>query len=277
MINQFFKYQSLGNDFILFDWTCQKRTVFQSINHPAWEANVVKLCDRHFGIGADGVLVLRKDNKDTTEMLIFNSNGSQAEICLNGIRCCAYHQYLNSHCRRVHILAGTQLTRSQIISRQSIPQIMTHLSSVIYEQAITIATKKRNFIGHQLDVGNPHCVILEKTTPSWLSTHGSTIEQHELFPRKTNVEFVWHERNDTRLVYRVLVYERGCGMTLACSSGAAAVTKTLHHLGKIRHDEKVQLLMQGGVLECMISADGRVSLTGTVHRVFSGNVPMFTT
>jgi diaminopimelate epimerase len=273
MIKKFIKYQSLGNDFILFDWIDQSdESISNFLQHPEWKPRVVKLCDRHFGIGADGVLLLKKNREHLIEMLIYNSDGSRAEICLNGIRCCAYHRYLDTHSESMYICAGGQSTFSRIIPGGVVPQIMTQVSSAVYERAIDVPAAARTFHGHHVHVGNPHYIVFEKTDPSWLSAHGSSIERHELFPNKTNVEFVWQEESDPCLVYRVLVYERGCGMTLACSSGAAAITKALHHLGKIQHDEKIQLLMQGGALESTISARGEVSLIGTAHRVFSGEL-----
>jgi diaminopimelate epimerase len=273
MMTRFTKYHSLGNDFVLFDWTDQtEESILQCLQKPEWEATVVQLCDRHFGIGADGVLVLKNSHEDTIEMRIYNSDGSEAEICLNGIRCCAYHRYLDTRSEIIPILTRKQLTYNQIIPGTPTPQVRTCVSTVVYEQPLEVPTENTTFRGHQIYVGNPHYVVFEKTDPSWLSAHGSAIEQHELFPHKTNVEFVWQEENDSRLVYRALVYERGCGMTLACSSGAAAITKALHHFGKIQHEEKILLLMQGGALECMISDDGEVSLIGTAHRVFSGKL-----
>lgn len=275
MTTRFTKYHSLGNDFILFDWTDQtEESVLQCLQNPEWKATVVQLCDRHFGIGADGVLVLNNGPEDSIEMRIFNSDGSEAEICLNGVRCCAYHRYLHTRSEIIPIRTRKQLTHNQIILGIATPQVRTCISTVVYERPLEVPVEGTTFRGHQLYVGNPHYVVFEKMDPSWLSAHGSAIEQHVLFPHKTNVEFVWQEENDPPLVYRALVYERGCGMTLACSSGATAITKALHYLGKIRHDEKIRLLMQGGPLECMISASGEVLLTGTAHYIFSGEMEL---
>jgi diaminopimelate epimerase len=274
---QFIKYHSLGNDFILLDWMGQSDAFSQKhIQSPEWKKEVIQLCDRHFGIGADGVLILKKGMDGTEEMLIFNSDGSQAEICLNGIRCCAHHRYMcDSQSTTIRIQAGKQSTCSQIIcgnDSQSPFQIQTHISSALYEQAVDVSLKNRIIHGHRIDVGNPHYVVFEKTDFCWLSSHGSSIEQHELFPNKTNVEFVWQESGDSPSDYRVLVYERGCGMTLACSSGAAAITKALHHLGKLPNEETIYLHMPGGCLGCEISRRGEISLTGTAGRVFSGTM-----
>jgi diaminopimelate epimerase len=276
-LKEFVKYQSLGNDFILFDWTTHAETVInERINHSHWKSHVVSLCDRHTGVGADGILLLKLRLDSTFEMLIFNSDGSRAEICLNGIRCSAHYLYhRDKQCRTFHIQAGSQSIRNQILlsdKEHGYLRILTQVSSPVFEKSISVSTGEGIFNGHQVHVGNPHFVVFQKKELSWLSQHGVLIEQHSYFPQKTNVEFVWKDHEEDSSTYRVLVYERGCGITLSCSSGAVAIMKALHQLGMVRHEESINLVMLGGILECTISQQGRVSLIGNAHRVFSGRL-----
>jgi len=295
MLKQFIKYQSLGNDFILFDWKDRSElSIVDCIQHPQWGSYVVKCCDRHRGIGADGVLILKKNIDGLPEMLIFNSDGSPAQICLNGIRCCAHYLACqNPGMQTMNIFSGKRSIGCQIISsdipnvtqksalakpkirflnhvRYKYLQIMTHVSAPVYEKLISVSIGERIFNGHCVDVGNPHFVLFEKTELGWLSQHGMLIERHPLFEQKTNVEFVWQENEDDPATYRVLVFERGCGITQSCSSGAVAVMVALHHLGMIKAEQPTNIVMLGGILECTISQSGDVSLKGSADPVFWG-------
>jgi len=272
MLKQFIKYQSLGNDFILFDWNDRSElSIVDCIQHPQWGSYVVKCCDRHRGIGADGVLILKKNIDGLPEMLIFNSDGSPAQICLNGIRCCAHYLACqNPGMQTMNIFSGKRSICCQIISSDKYLQIMTHVSAPVYEKLISVSTTEGIFNGHCVDVGNPHFVLFEKKELGWLSQHGMLIERHPLFEQKTNVEFVWQENEDDPATYRVLVFERGCGITQSCSSGAVAVMVALHHLGMIKAEQPTNLVMLGGILECMISQSGDVSLKGSADPVFWG-------
>jgi len=269
MLTEFIKYQSLGNDFILFDWTrrCEE-LIYEMIVDSQWKPRVVSLCDRHTGIGADGVLLLKNRSDSTIEMLVYNSDGSQAEICLNGIRCCAHYLY---HCDKntqvFQIRCGVQSIVNEILPSD---RILTRIAAPVYEHSLSVSTQEGIFNGHRVHAGNPHFVVFEKNELSSLSRHGVLIERHPLFPQKTNVEFVWKDNEEDHSTYRVLVYERGCGITLACSSGAAAIMKAMHQLGMIHAEKRIKLAMLGGILECMISLEGFVSLIGKAHRVFSG-------
>lgn len=267
---RFIKYSSLGNDFIVFDEMDERMA--KRIQTAQWRSYVEKLCDRHRGIGADGVLILKKRTQ-IPEMLIFNSDGSQAEICLNGIRCCVHHLYVqNPNNQKIAIKAGKQTIESEIVSSDLCPRIMTRIPLPIYERSASIETTEGILKGHCVDAGNPHFVVFEKNELSWLSRHGGQIECHPQFPQKTNVEFVWQEKGDELSIFHVLVHERGCGITLSCSSGAAAITAALHHLGMIQIEQRVNLLMLGGLIECRMSAKGQVFLLGSAERLFCGEI-----
>lgn len=273
MLKNFLKYQSLGNDFILFD--CYKKPetyINQALSETSFPAEVQALCDRHFGIGADGVLVLKGNtNSRLPEMLIFNADGSKAEICLNGLRCVAQH--LNSNYNfptQFKIKVGDKIVECFILYQKELNEavlIKTNVGVVDYLGELSITIPQGSLSGHQASIGNPHFIVFEQTCLEWLSANGSQIEKNESFPNKTNVEFVWQEEPNH---FRALVYERGCGITLACSSGAAAIAGTLVKLGKVAQDQEFKISMPGGTISCCVNSAGEVILSAEAKLVFSG-------
>ena len=265
----FFKYQSLGNDFILFDF-------YPSVNlkeDKNWNSIAQKLCNRHFGIGADGVLVLFNNQKlKVPQILIFNADGSQAEICLNGLRCVAHYLYKNHDFPvQFKIEMGGKLIDCQIEESDGENEIVTKIPSPLYLGEKEIDVNGTKFCGHVVNVGNPHFIILQETDVNWLKKYGHLIEGHKEFPNKTNVEFVWQ---DNKSIFNMLVYERGCALTLACSSGATAVIFLLNYLKKVLGEEKVFLKMPGGRLCCWIEQEQQVVLQAKADLVFKGAVKL---
>lgn len=275
MFQHFSKYQSLGNDFILFDWF-KKPEVFieQVLRTPSWPETVRSLCNRHTGIGADGVLILRDNlERGCVQMLIFNADGTQAQICMNGLRCMA-HCLVTSH-RFPDAFTIATLTSEvactvthNAINREQLV-ITTKLSGAALGQQQTLTVGDKVITGVIADVGNPHFIISEPITLAWLAQHGNAIETHEIFPHKTNVEFVWPQP-ETSATYNVLVHERGCGITQACSSGAAAITWSLFCRKQHPQNERITLVMPGGTVTCWVDEDEAVNLQAAAHKVFDG-------
>lgn len=277
MLQHFSKYQSLGNDFILFDWL-KKPDFFieQTLRASNWPTTVATLCSRHTGIGADGVLIL-KDNltQGCAQMRIFNADGTEAALCMNGLRCIA-HRLVTAHNfpsiftieTRASLVTCTvthdQTDRGQLV-------IITKLSGASFDGQTSLLVDGKELNGSIVDVGNPHLVIFDQTTLEWLTQHGGTIETHEYFPNKTNVEFVWQHSQDGTS-YNVLVYERGCGITQACSSGAAAITWTLHEQGNCPRNKQINLVMPGGTVTCWIDEDNAINLQAHAYKVFDGTL-----
>ena len=256
---EFVKYHSLGNDFILFDWRAKEAdAVLATVRGSAWAPYVQELCRSHFGIGANGVLVVIQN-----EFLIFNEDGSQAESCLNGLRCVADYLMTNGS---VQIRMGERVCSCSSADGE----IVSDVGEVSCLGQETLSVARKTFSGYRMSVGNPHFVIMEKTTMDWLARHGQRIESHELFPKKTNVEFVWAAKDP--FSYQVLVYERGCGMTMACGSGAAAITGLLVHLGLVGVFDTLSLQMPGGTLTTWVEPSGHVMLRARAHKVFMGTV-----
>jgi diaminopimelate epimerase len=287
----FYKYQSLGNDFILIDaFNKSKKLLNEKISSANWKNFVINSCKRNFGVGADGVLVLTKshDNKNNKqninqevipELLIFNSDGSQAEICLNGLRCAVLHLH------EYHdIEKSSKIKMGKKIINFSINKniITTQISELIYSGIKNIIiNNNQEIMGHVVSVGNPHFIIEKQVTPEWVLINGKSIESHPDFINKTNVEFItpaavilnsFQDPDKKTKSINVLVYERGVGPTLACSSGAAAITEYLYQTQKINILQKITLNFLGGQVNCFIDKDKQVNLQAHAKLVFKGQI-----
>ena len=269
----FTKYQSLGNDFLFFDWY-EKNTQFikSNLNSENWPQFVKSLCKRGKNVGADGVLILTKNIPDSTpNVKIFNSDGTDGGLCLNGARCVAdYLLKKHNFPNKFSIFMRKPSSNKKIeikIKRPNSSLITQFIEPTATFEQKTITTPAGSFKGFFVDIGNPHFIIFQKQTIEWLSQNGEYIEQHKMFPDKTNVEFVWARDTsiyDTRVydtrVYDTRVYERGCGITQACSSGAAAITNLLFLQKKIDQNKTIKISMPGGTVECWIGTDGSIAL-----------------
>jgi diaminopimelate epimerase len=240
---EFYKCQSLGNNFILFDWldfaANKTNKILQNRQFPKLIEN---LCDRNFGIGADGVLIILPNAKNI-EALIFNADGSNGGKCLNGLRCVAnyLHEKRNTP-KTLSILMGKEKIATEVLKNSEIKIALSPAKKID-----KLSIKKPRLDGYTVDVGNPHFIIWQEIDWEWLAKYGLQISTHEKFPKQTNVEFVWQgQKIGKRQSYNILVFERGCGITMACGTGAAAVMNLLLKLGKINADEEIVLNMLGG-------------------------------
>lgn len=218
------KMQGCGNDFVILDYSEFEKSKL-SMSELA-----KKLCDRHFGIGADGMIIPdTKPNKETDiAWFFYNSDGTTAQMCGNGMRCFAKYVYdkklVNKKSFSVKTLAG--IIKPEI---QEDGTIKVNMGNPILDEAkIPFKGEHRVHIkGKEFDItpvsmGNPHCVIFTEEDPLQLAkTYGPDMEVHPYFPEKTNTEFV---KIISRNEIEMMVYERGCGITLACGTGACAST-----------------------------------------------------
>jgi diaminopimelate epimerase len=273
---KFYKMEGLGNDFIVTH-EVQENEIQQLKNQ------FVSLCDRRRGIGADGIIFVLSSNKCDFKMRIFNSDGSEPEMCGNGIRCFA--RYINllklNDLKKltVETLAGvisTELIDNNkvtvnmgfpVLNASAIPVDQPSGRVLMKELEIDDKTFKINAIS----MGNPHAVIYVKDeiTDTLVLGYGPKIETHSFFPRKTNVEFI-KVLSPNEIQMRV--WERGCGETQACGTGACAsvVSGIINNL----HDKSVTVHLPGGDL--YISWDGNeddcVFMTGPARVAFKGSV-----
>lgn len=267
----FTKMHGAGNDFIVMD------AYKEAFN--LTKEQIKKLCDRHFGIGADQLLVIAPSDKADIKMLIFNADGDEVEMCGNGIRCVAdfAHRYfiVKSKEMTIETLAGIM---KPVITEQGIrvdmgepeldgKKIPTRFQGKVVNQLLEV--EYENFEITAVSMGNPHCVIFEKNGSTYdLNKWGPLIEHHEKFPNRTNVEFIQVESPE-RITCRV--WERGSGKTLACGTGACAsvVAGVLtRHTGR-----KVTVQLLGGELEIeWDEKTNHVFMTGPSEEVFRGEV-----
>ena len=275
---EFTKYHGLGNDFILVD----NRASTEPCLTPD---RAIDLCDRHFGIGADGVIFALpgRDGTDYT-MRIFNSDGSEPEMCGNGIRCLgrflanletvdrgvAKQKYL------IHTLAGVMTPKLEDNGQVTVDMGVPHLLAA--EIPTTLAAAGQRVIDRALEVadqtwqvtcvsmGNPHCItFVDDVAAIPLEQIGSQFEHHAVFPQRINTEFIQVVRSD---YLKMRVWERGAGITLACGTGACASLVAGVLTG--RCDRRATIELPGGCLEIEWTIDDRIYMTGPATKVFSG-------
>lgn len=281
----FIKMQGIGNDFIIMDF--YSRQLPEKID---FGEVAKKLCDRHFGIGADGLILIFPSKKYEFMMRIFNFDGSEAQMCGNGIRCFARYVYdhrLTSHIKfSVETLAGEIIPALVFDNKESktIKGITVDMGKPrLTEREIPmIGNSEKSIINHDIlfengdhfqitcvSMGNPHCVIFTEDVRNFpVKEVGPVIEKHNIFPEKTNVEFV-QPVNESEMIFRV--WERGVGETMACGTGAcaAAVAGVLNH----RTCRRVIVHLAGGDLKIDWREDnGHVYMTGPAEYVFEGTV-----
>jgi len=260
----FTKMQGLGNDFIMVDCFDIDMECVLDIGD---RKTVQKLCDRHFGIGADGViLILPSDNSDF-RMRIFNPDGSEAEMCGNGIRCFAKFVYdlgiTKEKTFTVETLAG--IIKPRIVEKG----IMVDMGEPkVGDIGFNLTANEKTYQITEVSMGNPHAVIFVDNAEDYpVSDEGAAIETNKRFPNKTNVEFV-EVVNDSEIIMRV--WERGAGITLACGTGACASVVAGALNKKTGRNVTVHLL--GGDLDIEWAADNHVYMTGPAEFVFDGKI-----
>lgn len=269
----FTKMHGAGNDFVVLDGIRDAL--------PAIEPLAAHLCDRHFGIGADQLLVVRPSRSADFRMQIFNADGSQVEMCANGIR--AFFLYVREHGHtradeiRVETLGGIVTPRAAGAGR-----VTVDMGRPVFEPE-KIPTTLGGGPGPLLEVpldgvdvrvscvsmGNPHAVVfVEDPDRAAVETLGPRIERHPAFPNRVNVEFA-HPVDRRRIRQRT--WERGTGETLACGSGACAVAVVSMLRGLVERSVAVEL--RGGELQIDWPDDGaHVAMTGPAAEVFSGRI-----
>lgn len=271
----FWKYHGLGNDFILIE--------DPDLKAPVDPDAVVRLCDRRTGIGADGILYIRPDPEADAFMKIMNSDGSEAEMCGNGIRCFAKYVYqqgiVNKQEFSVETLAGVMRPKL-VLADGEVTGVTVDMGEPYLECAEIPVVGEGRCVDRELTVrgqhlryttvlvGVPHTVIYvdDPTDQKWMAL-GWDIEHADVFPRRTNVNFA-RVLDDHTLVMRT--FERGCGPTLACGTGAcsAAVASYLNGLTGRSVDVRIEL----GTLHIDWAEDGHVYMTGPAEIVFTGEI-----
>jgi len=275
---EFVKMHGAGNDFVLVD------TYRQFYNNVDWESFARYACDRHFGIGGDGLLIVKGSPHVDLEMVMYNPDGSEAEMCGNGLRCFA--KFLHDQSRvfdeQVPVTTGAGMRWFQIsangnhnsnvsvgmgypqFSPKEIP--VSHLGGELIEQPLQVRDDEIKITA--VGMGNPHAVALVQSVKSFdLARIGPMVERHTIFPSGTNFE-IYEVTGKNQL--KMKVWERGAGMTLACGSGAAATVAAAIVTGQASAGT-VSLETDGGNL--LVEWDGpgnELIMSGPAVTVFSG-------
>ncbi len=270
---KFTKMQGLGNDFVILDYVEYQKSSLKDGDL------ALRLCNRNFGIGADGLIIVNPNAKETDiGWFFFNSDGTIAQMCGNGIRCFARYVYekglVNKKKFSVDTKAGVIIPEilddKRVKVNMSKPVLEPKKIPVLSEKNLNfeIPLKERTFIGNAVSMGNPHCVIMvNEDTKALAKTYGSEIEHHPLFPEKVNVEFI-KILNEHEMILDV--WERGCGITLACGTGACASTVAAILNGRCKDIVKVNL--PGGALTIEWDGVNDIYMTGSAEFVFTGEI-----
>lgn len=276
---KFTKMHGAGNDYIYVD--CFAESAPRDISRLA-----VAVSDRHMGIGGDGLILICPSEVADARMRMFNADGSESEMCGNGVRCVAKYVYDHGIARKESLQIETGrgvLTLDLEVSHGKVSRVRVNMGAPILEGAQIPTTipgnppirQKLSAAGRDFEVtcvsmGNPHCVtFVERLSDDWVLRVGPEVERHSAFPRRVNAEFV--EVVSPREI-RMRVWERGSGETQACGTGAcaSAVAGVLAGLT----ERRVLAHLPGGDLELEWAESGDVYLTGPAVEVFSGDWPV---
>lgn len=283
---KFTKMHGCGNDYVYVD--CTKEVI------PDIAATAVRVSDRHFGIGSDGLILIKSSEVADFEMDMYNADGSRGKMCGNGIRCVAKYVYDHGLTNKTEITVDTQagiktlqltvcdgkvskvrvdmgepvLIPQEIPVKASVLGLADDRREAIVAQPFTVANSSYDITC--VSMGNPHCItFIDEDVRSFpLEAIGALFEKHELFPEGVNTEFV----NIIDKEYlRMRVWERGSGETLACGTGACAVAVASYLNGFT--GRKVDVELMGGHLEIVYdAATNHVFMTGPATEVFSGEI-----
>ncbi|MEJ2470766.1 MAG: diaminopimelate epimerase [Desulfuromonadales bacterium] len=273
---KFVKMHGAGNDYVYVD--CFRQTVEDP------ESLAREISDRHFGVGGDGLILIEPSKQADVKMRIFNADGSEAEMCGNGVRCVAKYAFDHGLVDRTEIAietgAGILPLTMYPNDREQIDKVRVNMGKPRLTRADLpmVGPAGDRVIDMDLDVldstfsvtcvsmGNPHCVIFVDDLEAFpVQRYGTAIEHHALFPRRINVEFVAVIGPDE---VQQRTWERGAGETLACGTGAAAVTVAGVLTGRTRG--RLLNHLAGGDLDMEWDGQNDVFMTGPAAEVFSG-------
>jgi len=277
---KFWKYHGCGNDFVLIE-DLEGSRAFSAFE-------VRRLCNRHLGVGADGLLAVRRVESGTLRMDYWNSDGGMAEMCGNGLRCFVKHARDRGLVQMDRLVvetgAGPRHCEVFLGSDRQVAEVKVDMGqpsgfpepNAPGDSGVLLG-RHLELDGHMLalvtvSMGNPHAVLFEEGATEQIARQfGPRIESHEMFPDRTNVEFARiRDRNSVDLV----VWERGCGITKACGTGACATAVAGVLAGRLDVDSEIAITLPGGTLAVTVARDlSTVWLRGPATRVFNGEWP----
>lgn len=273
--NFFVKTHGLGNEYIILDSA--------NINFELTSTLIQTLCNVHYGIGSDGLLLKISSSRADFGLRIFNPDASEAEKSGNGLRIFAKYLYdykfAQSKVFTIDTLGG--IVKAEVIEERNGKAFMikVDMGSAIFKASQipvnydkeecfgeVLKIKDKEFLIHCVSVGNPHCVILmDSLDEAEVKEYGPLIENHPMFPNRINVQFV---KVKSRSEVEILIWERGAGFTLASGSSSSAVASAMVKKGLV--DGNVNIKMLGGILKIEIQPDFQIRMTGEVREICSG-------
>ncbi|MCW4000496.1 MAG: diaminopimelate epimerase [Candidatus Bathyarchaeota archaeon] len=272
---QFWKMHGLGNDYIVIDNRSQQISDAQVGRYAE------KLCERRFSVGADGLLLVYPSAVADVKMRIFNSDGSEAEMCGNGIRCFSKYCYENGVVQKEAFSVETLAGIKQVwltLNGDVVVSVKVNMGAPSWQRSSLPMTGEGTCIDQPLEVnsetyhvtclsmGNPHCVTFVENLDLFpVYSIGPLIENHKAFPKRVNVGFV---QVQSRSELNVRVWERGCGETLACGTGTCAAVAAAHRLGKV--GDKVTVHVLGGDLQ--VEVGDTLYLCGAAEKVYQATL-----
>lgn len=275
---KFTKMHGTGNDYVYVNCFEQK------IDNPNELA--IKVSDRHFGIGSDGLILICPSEVADVRMAMYNADGSEGMMCGNGIRCVAKYSYehglVDSDKITVETKSGIK-TLDLTVENGEVTYVAVDMGMAILKpREIPVDDDGDDFVKRKIDVdgkeyeitcvsmGNPHAVIFTKDIDNInLEKIGPLFEHHKLFPEQINTEFV--EVTDSHNI-KMRVWERGSGETMSCGTGTCAVTVAAVLNGYCKRDEEININIRGGQLKDTYLSDGRVIMRGVATNVFDGEI-----
>lgn len=275
---KFWKLQGIGNDFIAIDG----RNDY--IDNNTYGDLAKKVCHRRFSVGADGLLVVKDNDEADVEMVYYNSDGSRASMCGNGLRCFAKFVYDNNIVNKdefeVYTLDGIKKIKIDLNDNKDINSITVNMGRGSFQSNnIPVDTDKEVFINEKIHIldkefivssmlmGVPHTVVfVDDINMEEIHKYGPIIEKHEIFPQNTNVNFVKIIDNKNILVR---TWERGCGYTLGCGTGMTASVIISNFLNKV--DKSVNVTSEGGSIKISLIND-EAYMSGKAQKICEGNL-----
>jgi diaminopimelate epimerase len=265
----------LGNEYIVLDST--------NIDFQLTKQAIKRLCNIHFGIGSDGIVMKVPSTKADFGFRVYNPDGSEAEKSGNGLRIlCKYlYDYGHSNTRQFSIETLTDIVYADIVEEEKGKAMLIKVDmgkAIFASRDIPVNSDQPEFIGQKImagdkefevncvSVGNPHCVVIKKELDEKeIRTYGPLLENHPLFPNRINVQFA---RVLSDHDAQILIWERGAGYTLASGSSSCAVSCILFKRGLTKSD--LTMHMQGGMLKIQIDKNWNIRMTGEVREIASG-------
>jgi len=263
---RFAKYEGLGNDFLIVD--AADETLLNS-------AQVAKLCDRHFGVGGDGVLLVTPPTSlgARATMVVLNADGSRPEMCGNGLRCVALHLALQDRALGASFIvdtdAGPRLVAVERNDKSA--SVSVGMGRGLPEGELSHVFGGATLAFARVSMGNPHAVTFDAGLDERaLDELGPALSAQ--FPAGSNIELV---TTQGERVLDLLVWERGVGRTLACGTGACAVVVAAARQGRVPFDSEIEVRLPGGPLHITVARETLdVTMRGPARRVFSGEVSL---